>query len=451
MLRALRDRALRVAASGAVPRGAASAAAERRWGAAIALAPADATPAPASRLALASARAAPSCARGKRNAKATRPDPSAPPAARPLVANMILERLPVVMPALESWEEEYLAWSRERAQSFRKRLPEALVDPKGEFDATEDTESARDETEFVPAPRTTPADVGGDVRTRARKLDEFLFLVVQDAKSGEWGFPRLVNDESGAQTMRQCAEEAMRGAVGDAVETYVVGNAPLGHWRIPRAPEDDGGGAAGGTHFYHRAQWLEGELELNREKYKDFKWLTKVRQPRRDEARREARREGPPPPRILILFLPPRSAERSSERVFVRFSGRLVPPPSSPRCPHARSRRERSEMTNHARSITGLLSTDAHLTALSDTSRASGRDPTFVCALLFFVSRGSRPNGPPPVRELTIPRPTRAGGARGTLRRGAPRVPQGHMLTRGSARFEVRVPGAIDSPFISSY
>ena len=162
---------------------------------------------------------------------------------------MILERLPVVMPALESWEEEYLAWSRERAQSFRKRLPEALVDPKGEFDATEDTESARDETEFVPAPRTTPADVGGDVRTRARKLDEFLFLVVQDAKSGEWGFPRLVNDESGAQTMRQCAEEAMRGAVGDAVETYVVGNAPLGHWRIPRAPEDDGGGRRGARTF----------------------------------------------------------------------------------------------------------------------------------------------------------------------------------------------------------
>ena len=215
------------------------------------------------------------------NARGTRPrDVSV--ADRPLIANMIVERLPVVTPALEAWEVEYRSWSEERRAKFLQELPPELVDPKGEFEELADPEDAR----FVPASRETAADVSGDARTLDRRLDQFLFLVVRDAATKEWGFPRLVNPEDGATTMRATARAAMEACVGDSVETFLVGNAPAGHWPEPGAPEN---GGKGGTNFYHRAQWLEGDLRLT-EKYSDFMWLTKVRRARCPRARKRTAR-----------------------------------------------------------------------------------------------------------------------------------------------------------------
>jgi large subunit ribosomal protein L46 len=200
------------------------------------------------------------------NARGTRPR-DVRVADRPLIANMIVERLPVVTPAPEAWEVEYQSWSAERRAKFLRELPEDLVDPKGEFEELQDPE----ESKFVPASRTTEADASGDTKTLRRKLDQFLFLVVQDAATKQWGFPKEANPEDGVQTMRATAKAAMDACVGDSIETFLVGNAPAGHW-----PEPNRGG---GTNFYHRAQWLEGDLRLT-EKYSDFKWLTKVRRGR---------------------------------------------------------------------------------------------------------------------------------------------------------------------------
>ena len=211
------------------------------------------------------------------NARGTRPrDVSV--ADRPLIANMIVERLPVVTPEPEAWEVEYRSWSEERRAKFLRELPNDLVDPKGEFEELVDPEESR----FTPASRETPADVSGDERTLKRKLDQFLFLVVRDAATNAWGFPRLVNPEDGATTMRATAKAAMDACVGDSIETFLVGNAPAGHWPEPTTPGAAGG--EGGTNFYHRAQWLEGDLRLT-EKYSDFKWLTKVPILQREPAR----------------------------------------------------------------------------------------------------------------------------------------------------------------------
>ena len=51
-------------------------------------------------------------------------------------------------------------------------------------------EEAGDEAEtFEPAPLETEADLKGNVRTMARKLDQFLFLVVQDRQGRRQPFP----------------------------------------------------------------------------------------------------------------------------------------------------------------------------------------------------------------------------------------------------------------------
>ena len=278
------------------------------------------------------------------NARGTRPrDVSV--ADRPLIANMIVERLPVVTPEPEAWEVEYRSWSEERRAKFLRELPNDLMDPKGEFEELVDPEESR----FTPASRETPADVSGDERTLKRKLDQFLFLVVRDAATNAWGFPRLVNPEDGATTMRATAKAAMDACVGDSIETFLVGNAPAGHWPEPTTPGAAGG--EGGTNFYHRAQWLEGDLRLT-EKYSDFKWLTKV-------------------PHGGFVFVTDASARgspvgvdgrRRSDRFFGFFFTR-----DSRRLARATTSRLDLEMTNVTLSITGLLSTDAHPTALSDT------------------------------------------------------------------------------------
>ena len=167
----------------------------------------------------------------------------------------------------------------ERRAKFLRTLPNDLVDPKGEFEELVDPE----ESQFSPASRETPADVSGDARTLKRKLDQFLFLVVRDAATKTWGFPRLVNPEDGATTMRATAKAAMDACVGDSIETFLVGNAPAGHWPEPTTAARRAA-KKGGTNFYHRAQWLEGDLRLT-EKYSDFKWLTKVPILQREPAR----------------------------------------------------------------------------------------------------------------------------------------------------------------------
>lgn len=192
-------------------------------------------------------------------------------ATRPLIANMIVERLPVVMPLPEDWELEYQSWSMERRKQFLQQLPEDLVDPKGEFEEI----VSSDELRFAAASRETEADRNGDQKTMKRKLDQFLFLVVRDRETKTWGFPTGVADENDGNTttMRQLAKNAMDDAIGVAVTTYLVGNAPMGHFA---ASATKTGGE--GTHFYLRAQWLEGDLDIGQGRFDDFKWLTKVRE-----------------------------------------------------------------------------------------------------------------------------------------------------------------------------
>ena len=146
--------------------------------------------------------------------------------------------------------------------------------------------------------------------------------------------------------------------MGDSIETFLVGNAPAGHWPEPGAPEN---GGKGGTNFYHRAQWLEGDLRLT-EKYSDFMWLTKVRRARCPRARKRTARSRDFARRRFVFSAGRKGAAR------LRAVSFFFPSPPDARSPLvACPARLDLEMTNVTLSITGLLSTDAHLTALSDT------------------------------------------------------------------------------------
>jgi len=165
---------------------------------------------------------------------------------------MLVERIPIVIPEAPEWEREYKEWSEARRDKFKLKLPDSVVEPKGLLDNLPD---------FEPAPRETEADRLGDRSTVYRKLQEYLFLVVKD-KSNKWGFPKVKHEDG--ETMRQTAERSLKDFAGDSIECFVVGNAPQGHYTD----------SSGGTTFYYRGSYIEGDLKLE-DKYIDHVWATK--------------------------------------------------------------------------------------------------------------------------------------------------------------------------------
>lgn len=180
-----------------------------------------------------------------------------------VIASLVLERLPVVLPELQPWAAKYKAFSFERQQQYRKQLPADFLAASA---------SARDEdegeAEFEPAPRVTPADEANDVRSLQRALDRRLYLLVHGAPASDpgsahvWHFPERAHGQE--VDLRKCAEGALQDNVGSAVDAYFVGNAPCGHLHLQDTKK-----------FFFRAQILGGKLKLADRRLRDYAWVTK--------------------------------------------------------------------------------------------------------------------------------------------------------------------------------
>eukprot|EP00271_Cylindrocystis_brebissonii_P014757 TRINITY_DN36282_c0_g1_i1.p1 TRINITY_DN36282_c0_g1~~TRINITY_DN36282_c0_g1_i1.p1 ORF type:complete len:269 (-),score=48.12 TRINITY_DN36282_c0_g1_i1:182-988(-) len=186
-----------------------------------------------------------------------------------LIASVILERLPVVLPNLPDWEQEYKAFSFARQQMYRKEYPQQLLEKSSSFSAAEDEEGA---LAFEPASKITAADRKNDVRSLSRALDQRLFLIVQgrplrsDFSEPRWHFPE--REYSNEATMRQCAEKALTEKVGSEAELYFVGNAPCGHWQMRENPLV--------KRFFFRSQIIGSNFSIRPGgQLRDFAWVTK--------------------------------------------------------------------------------------------------------------------------------------------------------------------------------
>ncbi|MBA0826609.1 hypothetical protein Goarm_011439, partial [Gossypium armourianum] len=125
-----------------------------------------------------------------------------------IVASVLFERLPVVIPKLDPVVYAFQEFSG-----------------KGDY-----------QIDNVPAPRITEADKTIDRKSLQRALDRRLYLLLYGnsnaAPSGKpvWHFPEKVYDSE--ETLRKCAESALAFVLGDISHTYFVGNAPMGHMVI---------------------------------------------------------------------------------------------------------------------------------------------------------------------------------------------------------------------------
>lgn len=124
---------------------------------------------------------------------------------------------------------------------------------------------------FQPADRTTEADKTNDTKSRDRKLDRKLILVVKHSfdneKEEKWRLPQVERQEG--ESMRQTAERALSTRCGNLNATF-IGNAPCGYldYKLPQNSEE-----YGVKLFHFKAIYNKGEINLG-DKVTDYRWLT---------------------------------------------------------------------------------------------------------------------------------------------------------------------------------
>ncbi|KAB1219502.1 39S ribosomal protein L46, mitochondrial [Morella rubra] len=187
-----------------------------------------------------------------------------------IVASVLFERLPVVIPKIDPVVYAFQEFSFRWQQQYRRRYPDELLDKsnsrgKGDY-----------QMDYVPAPRITEADKKNDKKSLQRALDRRLYLLLYGkaygAPSGKpvWHFPEKVHESE--KTLRNCAESALESVIGDLSHTYFVGNAPMGH--MVMQPTENKSDAPSFKRFFFKSQVIAtNKFEIG--KCEDFVWVTK--------------------------------------------------------------------------------------------------------------------------------------------------------------------------------
>ncbi|KAL3696896.1 hypothetical protein R1sor_010972 [Riccia sorocarpa] len=181
-----------------------------------------------------------------------------------IVAAVVLERLPVVLPPLPPAVSAFKSFSFEWQQQYRRHYPQEFLDASS--NRGEDDEIGV----YEPAPTVTEADEKNDRRSLQRAYEKRLYLIVRGVPSGRtkgepaWHFPE--KEYAKEPNLRQCAELALGPIVQDLPKSvYFVGNAPCGYLPVDSFKK-----------FFFKSQLLVNELPLDDvRKYKDYAWISK--------------------------------------------------------------------------------------------------------------------------------------------------------------------------------
>ncbi|RZC62148.1 hypothetical protein C5167_023928 [Papaver somniferum] len=187
-----------------------------------------------------------------------------------IVAAVLFERLPVVVPKIDPVVYAFQEFSYRWGQQYRRKYPDDVLgksDARGKGDI---------QIEYVPAPRITEADKNNDRKSLQRALDRRLYLLLYgnsyESPAGKpvWHFPEKVYEKE--ETLRKCAESALQSVIGDLSHTYFVGNAPFAHMIIP--PKEDSNDVPSLKRFFFKSQVIAAN-KFNVGKCEDYVWVTK--------------------------------------------------------------------------------------------------------------------------------------------------------------------------------
>ncbi|KAF2657233.1 50S ribosomal subunit L30 [Lophiostoma macrostomum CBS 122681] len=127
-----------------------------------------------------------------------------------------------------------------------------------------------------PMPRVTEADIKGDVKSLNRLLPRTLYLLVKN-KDGKWMFPQ--EELLPRETLHMAAERVLITSAGINMNTWVVGNAPIGHYTHDRSlkvrESSQNPNQLGSKTFFMKARIMGGQADITNTGLADFKWLAK--------------------------------------------------------------------------------------------------------------------------------------------------------------------------------
>ncbi|GMH24492.1 hypothetical protein Nepgr_026335 [Nepenthes gracilis] len=187
-----------------------------------------------------------------------------------IIASVLFERLPVVIPKIDPVVYAFQEFSFRWKQQYRRIYPDEFYkkyESRGKGDY---------QIDYVPAPRITEADKTNDRRSLQRALDRRLYLLLYGTIYGAqsempvWHFPEKVYESE--ETLRKCAESALKSIIGDLSQTYFVGNAPMAHMVVQ--PPGSTGDHPSFKRFFFKSQVIATN-KFNIGKCKDYVWVTK--------------------------------------------------------------------------------------------------------------------------------------------------------------------------------
>ncbi|CAD0041179.1 unnamed protein product [Aureobasidium pullulans] len=228
-------------------------------------------------------------------------DASGSPAVRPayqLRTGVVLSRPPKGTPGDREWKRKmklrqtpardigvYNAysesgWNDEVLVNDKTSEPESQVealirDAEGtDGEAGVKRETSQDIVVQRPLPRVTEEDQKGDQTSLNRLLDRTLYLLVKN-KNGVWRFPE--DQIKGPEGLDQ---RILVQAGGINMNTWVVGNAPIGHYsgnfKKTITNSEKNVEEVGERTFFMKARIMAGQADLKANAYgdKEFKWLS---------------------------------------------------------------------------------------------------------------------------------------------------------------------------------
>ncbi len=192
-------------------------------------------------------------------------------------AGIILERTPIILPEPEPWEceagEFFAAKEARSAVKVPKDLENSLY---SKFRDPERLEK------WKPLPRLTEDDKANNRKSLYRKLDEPVYLIVKVEQTEDkslpkqlWRFP--TTEWRAGETIRQSTERTLFYHIGEDVQTYMLGNAPILH--IESAPtaeqKKEFKDVKTVKSFFMHSLYLAGNVDIEEDgDVLDYAWVT---------------------------------------------------------------------------------------------------------------------------------------------------------------------------------
>ncbi|KAI3416748.1 uncharacterized protein J3R85_015112 [Psidium guajava] len=187
-----------------------------------------------------------------------------------IVASVLFERLPVVIPKIDPVVYAFQEFSFRWRQQYRRRYPDEFLDKS----------NARGKGDY----RLIMYQLLGSLKLTKQMTESlykehwtedciFFFMVMRMVLQllillGIF-LKRFMNLR---RTLRKCAESALESVLGDLSHTYFVGNAPMGHTVMQQT--EDSVEVPSFKRFFFKSQVIATN-KFNIRKCKDFVWVTK--------------------------------------------------------------------------------------------------------------------------------------------------------------------------------